>query len=366
MSNFNYSYQNGNNRQKILFKIGIIKEKLKKNINSDNLKNIRSNFEKLNELRSKIPNYQRNINNNIFNSIKLSLNQSKKGTAHGINNNKTLENEQQYLLSKMVNANLTKNESNRLEEISTLLLNLKKSTGSVIASSLSKNTIQSQDRCEVPSGWKYVNVPGNGSCCFHSIAKYYEILGWDLFDKISNQYINLPQNIQNNSNKFFGLALREALIKFLLEMDGNSNILNVKTNYGGNIGIVEYKLNKNTFISELRIYKYNKNNNKASHSTTYMSTDIFFLLANFLQKNIFLLNKTDDNRCVWNLYKPKENVETPNKTNSIFLYLNVRHYQVLVPDDTIYIFRENNFNISRNTIIFNNNNNFKYRIIVNR
>jgi hypothetical protein len=184
------------------------------------------------------------------------------------------------------------------------------------------------------NGWTKYNVNGDGSCAFHSIMLYYEK---------TNQKNVLDKKYGNS-----GHSLRNEITK---NVEQHINVYNHLNNNSNNRkylnGIYKHPLvnsNKSTIIKHmtesLEILKKHE---------TYTTNDELQIISAILCKKIFVWNETE---------KKWYNISISDKCNfeikdSIFLYFNINHYQLLLPDKN-YIFKSSYNNLPKE-IMFNYN-----------
>ena len=292
MSDFNYSYQNVNNEVTIKSKIEMIQQKLE----SGNLNNFASNMKKLENLQKKLSN---------FNT--LSTQRHNKGTARSTNN---------------------QSRSTR--------------TGSVIGTNLSgynenlEKALKASSLDNPPPGWIIsYNPPSDGSCGFHAIAR-----------AIGNG-VNIPSPVP--PERRHGIQLRKIFLRYIKDLDKNS--FNIK--YSNN---VTNTVSKESIIGELKKVEYDGTNNYCARKTTFMQSHIVYLIAKWLNKYIFIWSNHGNSGYKWQVFYPN-NISLPKKSdNSIFLYLNGTHYQLLEPNIwNGHIYKNSFNNLNGNTILSDNN-----------
>lgn len=184
------------------------------------------------------------------------------------------------------------------------------------------------------NGWTKYNVNGDGSCAFHSIMLYYEK---------TNQKTTLDKKYGNS-----GHSLRNEITKNVEEHISVYNHLNNNSNNRKYLnGIYKHPLvnsNKSTIIKHmtesLEILK--------KHGT-YTTNDELQIISAILCKKIFVWNETE---------KKWYNISIPDKCkfeikDSIFLYFNINHYQLLLPNKN-YIFKSSYNNLPKEDL-FNYN-----------
>jgi CCR4-NOT transcription complex subunit 2 len=182
------------------------------------------------------------------------------------------------------------------------------------------------------NGWAIYNVDGDGSCAFHSIMLYYEK---------TNKKNSLDEKYGNS-----GHSLRDKVTEIVKKDITVYNTLNnTNKKYINNI----YKhplvnIDKNTIIKHMKDSLKILVNHKI-----YTTNDELQIISAILGKKIFVWNQTE---------KKWYNISIPNKFNyeikdSIFLYFNINHYQLLLPNKN-YIFKSS-YNDLPDDYIFNYN-----------
>jgi hypothetical protein len=184
------------------------------------------------------------------------------------------------------------------------------------------------------NGWTKYNVDGDGSCAFNSIMLYYEK---------TNKKNSLDKKYGNS-----GHSLRDEVTKIVEEHISLYNHLNNNSNNKKYINSI-YKhplvnIDKNTIIKHMKDSLKILENHKI-----YTTNDELQIISAMLCKKIFVWNETEKN---W------YNISIPDKCtfkieDSIFLYFNINHYQLLLPDKD-YIFKSSYNNLPKE-IMFNYN-----------
>jgi hypothetical protein len=262
------------------------------------------------------------VNNTKKTSEKKGNNTS--STTSSVNNTKkTSEKKGNNTLSTTSSVNNTKKTSEKKGN-NTLLT--KSTTSSV------NNTKKTSEKINNLEGWVKHNVKGDGSCAFHSIMLYFEK---------TKQKNTLHKKYGNN-----GHSLRNGITK---NVETHLNIYE-KSKNSSNIkkflnSIYKHPLvnsNKNTIIKHMK-----ESHQLLKDYSIYSTNDELQIISAMLCKKIFVYNESEKK---WhNISIPKEECPNLQIKDSIFLYFNINHYQLLLPDEK-YEFKKSYTNLPKNEV----------------
>lgn len=244
----------------------------------------------------------------------------------------------QKIINKCLKDQLIKNSTNQIVEIE------KKSNKKV-------SNIQSlSSKIKNLNGFNLINVPGDGTCLYHSIIISMQIMNINILEKINN--LNL-KNIKINKNvKLDGFFLREVLVKYLenipdkyLEENMNKLIMSLneesqleRINLYNSIQSSELLLNSKYFNKngkELGIplkNKINKLKEKIKDTKIWGSEEDLIFISFILKICIFVYDN-GSKRKVWKKYN-YNSVDKCDPQNSIFIIYNgENHYDSLKPEN---------------------------------
>ena len=197
-----------------------------------------------------------------------------------------------------------------------------------------ENKINSNNSNNNLTGWIKYNVDGDGSCAFHSIMLYYEKTNQkNILDK---KYGNSGDSLRNQITKNV-----EEHISLYKDLKNNSNTKKYINNIYKHLLV---NINKSNIIKHMEESLEILKNHKR-----YTTNDELQIISAKLCKKIFVWNETE---------KKWFNISIPDKCtfkieDSIFLYFNNNHYQLLLPDKD-YIFKDS-YNSLPKEIMFNYN-----------
>jgi len=212
----------------------------------------------------------------------------------------------------------------------------------------------------LPKGWNYIDVPGDGTCGFHAIVQYYQIMGWKLPTFPENTK-NLKSNeIVTNEQWRKGFILRDYLSKKTLNA---KNFANAPLYFTRKIKLNESIIYENILTKNNLKSKFNRYTSGLSN-TMWMDDEMLFITAQILGVFIFVWSNNSINykNYRWTVFTPfgdtltSKNI-TPNKDNSIFLVKLLSHYMTLIPFHN-YDFKDR-FTIKtlkNNNLLLNNTN----------
>ena len=197
-----------------------------------------------------------------------------------------------------------------------------------------ENKINSNNSNNNLTGWIKYNVDGDGSCAFHSIMLYYEKTNQkNILDK---KYGNSGDSLRNQITKNV-----EEHISLYKDLKNNSNTKKYINNIYKHLLV---NINKSNIIKHMEESLEILKNHKR-----YTTNDELQIISAKLCKKIFVWNETE---------KKWFNISIPDKCkfeikDSIFLYFNNNHYQLLLPDKD-YIFKDSYNNLPKDNL-FNYN-----------
>jgi hypothetical protein len=284
---------------------------------------------------SKYNKFKKNKNSNTINVKNKTIKESEKGnntlltksTTSSVNNTKKTSEKKgnNTLLTKSTTSSVNNTKKTSEKKGNNTLLT-KSTTSSV------NNTKKTSEKINNLEGWVKHNVKGDGSCAFHSIMLYFEK---------TKQKNTLHKKYGNN-----GHSLRNGITK---NVETHLNIYE-KSKNSSNIkkflnSIYKHPLvnsNKNTIIKHMK-----ESHQLLKDYSIYSTNDELQIISAMLCKKIFVYNESEKK---WhNISIPKEECPNLQIKDSIFLYFNINHYQLLLPDEK-YEFKKSYTNLPKNEV----------------